>query len=93
MSRAWGEAQARGDCVTRCKGSRAGHTRAGVGHQKLNKANGQAKKAEHDLGQGQSKDFMGERSTGKSCSSILLHFVEVQSIPTIQHSEINKHAK
>ncbi len=46
--------------MTRCKGSRAGHTRAGVGHQELNKANGQAKKAEHSLGQGQSKDFMGE---------------------------------
>ena len=53
-----------------CKGSRAGYTRAGVGHQELNKANGQAKKAEHDLGQEQSKDFMGERSTGRSCSSI-----------------------
>ena len=64
------EARARGKCVSRCRGSRAGHTRAGVGHQGLNKANGQAKKAEHDLGQGQSKDFMGERSTGKSCSSI-----------------------
>ena len=73
--------------MTRCKGSRAGHTRAGVGHQGLNKASGQAKKAEHDPGQGQSKDFMGEMKHWKVLFFYLLHCVEVQSVPTIQYSE------
>ena len=73
--------------MTRCKGSRAGHTRAGVGHQGLNKASGQAKKAEHDPGQGQSKDFMGEMRHWKVLFFYLLHCVEVQSVPTIQYSE------
>ena len=67
------EARARGKCVSRCRGSRAGHTRAGVGHQKLNKANGQAKKAEHDPRQGQSKDFMGEMKHWKVLFFYLLH--------------------
>ena len=76
--------------MSRCKGSRAGHTRAGVGHQELNKANGQAKKAEHDLGQGQSKDFMGERSTGKSCSSI--YCIMLKSKVFLQYITVNDKA-
>ena len=53
------EARARGKCVTRCRGSRAGHTRAGVGHQGDDQGQGQAKKAEQVLDQGQAKAQRG----------------------------------
>ena len=62
--------------MSRCEGSRAGNTRAGVGHQVLNKAKGRPRRQSTTSDRGSPRTLRGKRSTGRSCSSIYCMFMK-----------------